>query len=216
MKKNLYSLSLTVLILTLASCGRVVAPYQKTSLGDQQEPSNRQQTEASGDALAEQDQRGSEQTRLAELSQKAEQSRARTTESAVASGADRDEKRSSVRAPKLEKTGRAQRISRKDPFGDRYAQANQYSVGVHNQSPSRERSLLSASSLMMAAPAAAYAQARQRYDFSDPLYLALFIVLVVLLVILAIAILAAAEISTGGLVGVLLLALLIILLVILL
>jgi hypothetical protein len=117
--------------------------------------------------------------------------------------------------PSRTRRSRVDRIWRKDPFGERYAQANQISVGVHNLSPGQQRGAVSASSIMEAAPAPALAQARQRYDFNDPLYLALFIILVVLALLLAILIIAE-TISALGLIGVLLLAALIIALVILL
>jgi hypothetical protein len=235
MKKNLSFLLLTAVLWGFASCGRVTVLSESSSKeshqqpsawsvsesqGDQQESRYRPQVweadaETGGHAAIQEARKGitaseKDGASSADAAAAGSAEGATNRETAYGTATDDAESRRASRA----RRSRVERISKKDPFGERYAQASELSVGVHNPA-NRARGALSASSIMEAAPAPALAQARQRYDFNDPLYLALFIILVVLALLLAILIIAE-TISALGLIGVLLLAALIIALVILL
>jgi|GEM_PF-792236 len=239
MKKNLSFFLLTAVLWGFASCGRVTVLSESSRQESDQQPSAWSVSESQGDqqesryrpqvweADAETGGHGAiqEARKGVTASEKAGASSADGAADAAATGSAEGETNretaygtakddaESMR-PSRARRSRVERISKKDPFGERYAQASELSVGVHNPA-NQARGALSASSIMEAAPAPALAQARQRYDFNDPLYLALFIILVVLALLLAILIIAE-TISALGLIGVLLLAALIIALVILL
>lgn len=110
----------------------------------------------------------------------------------------------------------------KQAFGESYAEANLNAIGL-TLSGNGEKAKSGMDGLRsfhpeMFLPAAALpaiARMRDHFDFSDPLYLALFIILVVLLVILAVFIIVG-TIDALGWIGVLLLAGLIVALVLLL